>query len=176
MPDADKHRYIIDPLEGYPTEIGRALWSLEDVRRATRRAVDGLEVEELDAASTEGENSIGSLLYHIAVIEADWLYMEVLEQESFPDEALALFPQDVRDDRGKLAVVRDLPLDNHMRRLDRTRELLLGAFQSISVEDYRRARSFPRYDVTPEWVIHHLVQHEAEHGGQIRLLRQSMSP
>jgi uncharacterized damage-inducible protein DinB len=27
------------------------------------------------------------------------------------------------------------------------------------------------YDVTPEWVVHHLMQHEAEHRGQIGELR-----
>jgi uncharacterized damage-inducible protein DinB len=25
----------------------------------------------------------------------------------------------------------------------------------------------PPYDVTPEWVLHHLMQHEAEHRSQI---------
>jgi uncharacterized damage-inducible protein DinB len=29
----------------------------------------------------------------------------------------------------------------------------------------------PPYDVTPEWVLHHLMQHEAEHRSQIGALR-----
>jgi uncharacterized damage-inducible protein DinB len=32
-------------------------------------------------------------------------------------------------------------------------------------------RSLAEYDVTPEWVLHHMMQHEAEHRGQIGALR-----
>jgi uncharacterized damage-inducible protein DinB len=28
-------------------------------------------------------------------------------------------------------------------------------------------RIFPQYEVSPEWVLHHLSQHEAEHRGEI---------
>jgi uncharacterized damage-inducible protein DinB len=28
------------------------------------------------------------------------------------------------------------------------------------------------YETTPEWVLHHLMQHEAEHRGQIGELRR----
>jgi hypothetical protein len=29
----------------------------------------------------------------------------------------------------------------------------------------------PDYEVTPEWVLHHLCQHEAEHRAEIAALR-----
>jgi uncharacterized damage-inducible protein DinB len=38
--------------------------------------------------------------------------------------------------------------------------------------DFRRLRHLPKYDVSPEWVLHHLLQHEAEHRGQINLLKR----
>jgi hypothetical protein len=31
--------------------------------------------------------------------------------------------------------------------------------------------TMPGYDVTPEWVLHPLLQHEAEHRGQISDMR-----
>jgi uncharacterized damage-inducible protein DinB len=37
----------------------------------------------------------------------------------------------------------------------------------MDLADFRRIRSLPEYDVTPEWVLHHLMQHEAEHRSQI---------
>jgi uncharacterized damage-inducible protein DinB len=36
---------------------------------------------------------------------------------------------------------------------------------------FRRVRRLSDCDVTPEWVIHHLMQHEAEHRGEIAALR-----
>jgi hypothetical protein len=41
----------------------------------------------------------------------------------------------------------------------------------MSTDNFRRARSFPDYDVTPEWVVHHLCQHEAEHRSEIAALQ-----
>jgi uncharacterized damage-inducible protein DinB len=43
--------------------------------------------------------------------------------------------------------------------------------QSLTVEDLRRARNLPQYDVTPDWVLHHLVQHEAEHRAELAICR-----
>ncbi len=58
-----------------------------------------------------------------------------------------------------------------MLRLKTVRARLLQVFQGMSLPDFRRARQLPEYDVTPEWVLHHLMQHEAEHRGQIGTLR-----
>ena len=46
------------------------------------------------------------------------------------------------------------------------------AYQQMSLEDFRRARVLEAYDVTPEWVLHHLCQHEAEHRDEIIALRE----
>ncbi len=55
----------------------------------------------------------------------------------------------------------------HMQRLDAVRQLLLAAFRGMSLDEYRRPRHLEQYDVSPQWVLHHLIQHEAEHRGQI---------
>ena len=39
------------------------------------------------------------------------------------------------------------------------------------LKDKLRVRSLPDYDVTPEWVLNHLVQHEAEHRAEIAITR-----
>jgi uncharacterized damage-inducible protein DinB len=43
----------------------------------------------------------------------------------------------------------------------------------MSLAEFRRPRQGPSYTVTPEWVIHHLTQHEAEHRGQIVQLKRT---
>jgi len=160
-------RHAVDPLAGYPPEIGRSLWRLEAARRRTEGALKGIDPAALDWAPPQGGNSIGTLLYHIAAIEMDWLSVEVLEQPSFPPEAQALFPHEVRDGQDHLTAVLGLGLDEHLRRLAATRAIFLAAFRGMTVEEFRRLRNCEPYDVTPEWVVHHLAQHEAEHRGQI---------
>ena len=158
-----------DPLSQEP-EIGRWLAALQDARLRTMRVLEGLSPTLLDWRSADDESSIGTLLYHLADIEADWLYVEVLEQ-SIPPEVLALFPYPTRDAQGQLTQVEGASLDEHIQRLVTVRSLLLDAFQSMELAEFRRVRSLPNYDVTPEYVLHHLLQHEAEHRSQIGALR-----
>jgi uncharacterized damage-inducible protein DinB len=158
------------PLADYPQPIAEALWRLRDARQRTMDALADLPVEAIDWQAEGLQNSIGTLLYHIAAIETDWLYSEVLEQEFTPEvEMLLCYP--VRDDDGQLYPVTEVHLNRHLSRLDWIRNHLLETFKSITVEDYRRPRNLPHYDVTPEWVLHHLAQHEAEHRGEILAIR-----
>jgi hypothetical protein len=61
--------------------------------------------------------------------------------------------------------------EDSLERLDVVRDHLLAAYRGMSLAEFRRVRDFPDYYVTPEGVLHHLIQHEAEHRGQIGLLR-----
>lgn len=171
MTDEIRDQHIVVPLEAADPLIGHMLWMLEDTRRLTRRTLDGVDPRALDWLPADGDNSIGTLLYHIAAIEADWLYVEVLEQE-FPPEVTELFPYDVRDATGRLTPVTGRTLDEHYALLDAVRARLLDAFHPMSIADFRRVRQMPHYDVTPEWVLQHLMQDEAEHRGQMGDLRR----
>jgi uncharacterized damage-inducible protein DinB len=160
---------VVEITSACTPEIGRWLWALEDTRQRTKDSLQGLTQAVLDWNATGG-NSVGTLLYHIAAIEADWLYSDVLETP-FPPGVEALFPYDVRDEQGLLAAVYDVGLEDHLGRLDLIREKVCAAFRDMAVEEFRRVRHLADYDVTPEWVLHHLIQHEAEHRGQIGELR-----
>ncbi len=159
----------ITPLTGFVPEVGRALWMLEDTRTLTGHILDGISPEVIDWQPPNG-NSIGTLLYHIAIIEMDWLFNEVME-EKMPASVWEAFPHPVRGVNDRLMVVKGLSLDAHFKRLDYTRRLLLDTFKRITLDDFRRPRTLERYDVTPEWVIHHLVLHETEHRGEIGTIR-----
>ena len=41
----------------------------------------------------------------------------------------------------------------------------------MSLSEFRRVRHLETYNVTPQWVVHYLLQHEAQHRGQIAILR-----
>lgn len=157
----------IKPLLATDPTIGRALWQLEGARGRLKEALTLLDEAMLDWEPYPGGNSVGTLLYHIAAIELDWLYCEVLEQE-FSAKAQALLPYLVRDETGRLFPVTAVSLPNHLQRLDTARQLLLDVYADLTLADFRRARQLPQYHVTPEWVLYHLTQHETEHRGQIQ--------
>ena len=81
-------------------------------------------------------------------------------------------PQSIYAER--LTAVRHIPLSDHIQRLDDARTRLLDVYADMSLAEFRRVRHLSNYDVTPEWVLHHLIQHETEHRGQIMEIHQQI--
>ncbi len=166
----EKSQRVVVPLPGCEPEIGRALWMLEDARQRTRSTLENLPPAAVDWIGGFNGHSIGALLYHIAAIEISWLGIEVAEG-SLPAGVWEHFAIEVRDAQGKLSPVMGVSLDAHWQRLDFVRGLLLAVYKPMSLAEYRRPRHMDDYDVTPEWVLHHLMQHEAGHRDEIGALR-----
>ena len=171
MKQASKEMLIVKPLSNSQFDKGLFLWMLEDTRSRTKGSLEGISQMVLDWNGSPGGNCIGSILYHIAAIEMSWLFSEILIS-SFTPEIEKLFPHDVRDEKGRLSVVKGVCIEEHLRRLDETRKCFLESLQGMSTDEFRRIRKFEEYEVNCEWVIHHLMQHEAEHRGQILEIRR----
>ena len=165
--ETDVDQLSVEKLPALYPEIGRTLWHLEAARGRLKWTLADLDETLLDWEPYSGGNSIGTLLYHIAAIELDWLYCEVLE-EDFPPAVEVLLPYPVRNKQGQLFPVTAVSLPDHVQRLDTARQLLLKTYAQLTLADFRCARQLPQYHVTPEWVLFHLTQHETEHRGQIQ--------
>src|SRR5262245_50176223 len=135
----EKEQKIVEAHLSKVPDIGRWLWALQDTRQRTLRELDQLTSAMLDWRPARNGSSIGTVLYHLADIEADWLYVEVLEQ-SLPPEVAALFPYPTRDKQGRLTQVEGLSLDQHLSRLETVRGLLLGVYEQMDLSDFRRVR------------------------------------
>ncbi len=63
--------------------------------------------------------------------------------------------------------------------IDRIREQTRGTLASLADDDLERIFSFERRGETREhslrWILHHLIDHEAQHKGQILMLKRLMS-
>lgn len=166
---SERTQRVIAPLPAAAPEIGKWLWALEETRARTKRMIDGITQEELDALPAGFTNAIGSLLYHIALIEADYLCIDVMGLDDYLPEMKAIFPAPDRTEDGRLAIVSGVPLDEHLRRLDLVRERLIAHFAMMTAKEAIYARPFPEwdYDISPEWTLFHLTQHEGEHRGEI---------
>lgn len=160
---------IAEPPAGYPPEIARWLWIFADTRMRTLEVIEGFDDARIDEPGPGG-NSIGTILAHVALIEADWLYVDILG-EDIPAELLAVLPPNDRDEERHLLATPGLPLARYLEALTVVRAHLIERVGALTVADLQRVRSLPDYDVSPEWVLHHLVQHEAEHRAEIGVIR-----
>ena len=164
---------ILEPAADAP-EVGRWLSALDDGRRDTISELDDVTEAMLDEKPPGAPNSIGTLLYHIALIELDWLLVDILGPRSgvsWPEE---LVPFADRDDEGTLTVVRGETLAVHLDRLAAIRALVHEHIAPMSVEDFHTPRAGESLDVSPAWVVHHVLQHEAEHRAHIAWVRDAI--
>lgn len=157
----------IDRPDGYAPGVGALLAMMEDCRERTLRLVASLDAARIDDPTPWHGNTAGSLLYHVAAIELDWLYAEIMAKD-FPEEVLSWFPHEVREKDGRLTPVLGEPLERHLDRLAAVRERMREELRSLTDDDLQAVRKTDGgRTVTPEWVFHHLMQHEAEHRGQL---------
>ena len=166
---------VVDPLAGFLPEIGLSLWTLQEARRRTLAYIDGISQEALDYEPPGQRYNAATLLYHIAVFEVDWLYIDILGGEDDEERGIPQCPPEIAEhlpypilmeDR-KYTKVKGESLDVHRRRLSVIRQNFLHVLAQMSLGDFRSLRPSGDEQVTPEWVIAHLGQHEAEHRGQI---------
>ncbi len=155
--------------ERIPPEIARWIWVLTDTRERTIASLRGVDQDLLDREPHHG-NSIASLLYHIAVIELSYLYEDILGL-GWCEELSTMVDHGVREEDGHLVRVRGETLQRHLERLEASRSLLIGTLVEMKPEELPRTRITADYTISTEWALHHLVQHEAQHRGQIELTR-----
>jgi hypothetical protein len=163
----------IEPLPASHPELGRWLWALEDTRGRTLAALDGASQEEIDWTPPGLANAIGTLLYHTALIETDYLCIDILGMDDWLPELKALLPVPDRDEAGELVVVTGVPLQDHLARLGAVRARFLEHVAALTPAQMEVPRALPEwgYDISPAWTLHHLMQHEAEHRGEISMIR-----
>lgn len=169
----------IDRLGTYPKatvpEVGQWLWGMQEVRRGLLSTLDRIEQagfgqEFLDWRGPDGnDNSVGTLLYHVAGVEMGWLYFDML-MTGFPDEVQEWLPFDDRNETGQLRYLPGITFEEHRTRLAKARERFLEVVGGLSLDEWNRLRE-PEgedYAVTPGWIVYHLLEHEAGHLYEIR--------
>lgn len=146
---------------------------MRDTRGRTLRSLKELPVDHLEASLDGEPNTISTLLYHVALIEADWLYDDILgtQDTDWPSD---LFPVDHRDAEGVLSPPPSETLADHIGRLKKVRAAFVANIAPMSATDLHKPRAREGYDVTPAWVMNHLMQHEAEHRSQIDRIRERL--
>lgn len=163
-------RLVLDAAPGAAREVGVWLAALADYRRRTRRLVERRSTAVLDFTPPGVSNAIGTLCYHIAATEMNWLYEDIVGAADFPPDVAALLPHPYHAPERRLFPVTGVDAAAHVARLDATRAILERALGALDAAEFRRERALHDYVVTPEWICFHLLEHEAHHAGQIAQL------
>jgi uncharacterized damage-inducible protein DinB len=168
----DRDLFLIGDIPGFTPQIGRLVSMMNYARYTTLSAVAGLGVDELDYLYDPQSNSIGALLTHIVAAEVGYqaatFYARDLNEEERHEWGAAL-------DLGERArrEIRGHELDYYLSRLGQVRAKTLaelGRRDDQWLEEETSFGSGQRVNNYFKWF--HILGHELNHRGQIRLLRR----
>jgi hypothetical protein len=136
--EGERRQRIVEAPADVDAAVAPWLWALEDRRRRTMGVLEGVSDADVDRPGVDG-TTIGTLLYHVALIESSYLYEDMLDQP-FP-EVDTYFPHPVRDAAGRLQVVAGETLAEHVRRLEVIRAMLREHVGRMTADDLRSVRA-----------------------------------
>ena len=167
-------RLTLLPVEGLAPGLGFSLSAMEEVREQLREAVQGMTDEDVARRAVPGAHSIGALVLHIG--EAEWWWMNCIVQgHELTDSDRAQAYWDVLEDPAAFAA-KNYSARFCLDTIDRIRaetRAFLSALDDAALEKvYGHEHGGRRMEASLRWILHHLVDHEAQHKGQILMLKR----
>ena len=167
---------IIGPLEGYSPQLGTFISMLNWMRDSVIRASKGLTKEELDFLMDPKANTIGAMLLHLAATETVYQDLTFYGLNDFSDENKKKWnaPMSLGEEGRKQIKGHDL--DYYLSELKAVREKSLAEFKKR--DDKWLAEVDPHFFGNKptnnycKWF--HVCEHEANHRGQITLVRKRL--
>ena len=159
----------------FTPRIGRLIWQMDDVRRQVLRAVEGLSAAQLSWHPDPRCESIGTLLLHIAAVERSWIGEDIMRRPMEPEEWNAAFAIRLNQPQ-----IEGQPLEYFLAVLKREREQCYTDLCGFTDADLDRAitpldpgdPANAENQFTMEWILYHVMEHEAHHKGQIALMKR----
>jgi len=150
---------------------------MEEVRGQLSAAVKSIPDDLIGKPAFLGAHSIGGLVLHIG--EAEWFWMQmVVSGHKLTDEDREAACWDILDDLERVArsgYTAEFCLSEIEKIRNQTRDVLF----SYNDKDLERIITFERKGQTTEYnlryILHHLIDHEAQHKGQIFMLKRLMA-
>lgn len=147
-----------------------AIWysQMEEQRNRLFRMVEELDDEMLDFVLDERKiETIGTLLLHIAAVEWSWIFEDIdgrtMDFQHWK-HAFALRPTvDLPQLKGKNK-------EFYLDRLAKVREEVYQRLVKLIDQDLDKIVGSDQDQFSIEWILFHILEHEAMHVGQINLL------
>ena len=167
-------QHSLSPVEGFSPAVGLSLAAMEEVRGQLQRIVWEMSDEDLARLAFPGAHSIGALVLHIG--EAEWWWMNCIVRGHELTESDRAAPYwDVLVDADAFAAKNysaRFCLDTIDRIRGETRSFLAALDDDALEKVYGHTHGGRTMEASLRWILHHLVDHEAQHKGQILMLKR----
>ncbi len=169
---------VLEPAPGFPTGIGFYLSGLEEVRHQLCDILRAIPDDAMTRRAFAEAHPIAGLALHIG--EAEWWWIQcVLAGRELDDEARRIAHWDVLEDADGLAArgcSGQYCIDALETIRGMTRDFLASLTDDALDRTFKYEKPTRSLEVSLRWALHHLMDHEAQHKGQILLLKRLLCP
>lgn len=163
---ATQSQNIIKPAKGYSDDIGNMIVMLEDLKGRVTRSVSNLDQEETDFLLDDKANRIGAMIMHLAATEK-YYQLYTFENRGFngkeTDWSVALSLGDPARD-----ILKGQPISYYLTIWDEVRKETKALLKTK--DDQWFAENVQGSSMNNHWAWYHVMEHQANHMGQIRLI------
>ena len=159
------------PVEGYSPQIGLMVYMLEDLKNRITKEVQDLDQSQTDFLFDKDANSIGSLIMHLVSTEA-YFQVETLEGRQWTDEEKERLGIGAGSNEESKKRFKGKPIQHYLDLWDEVRQKTLAGLKTKN--DAWFASNIDE-ELNYHWAWYHIMEHSANHMGQIALVKNRLA-
>jgi uncharacterized damage-inducible protein DinB len=169
---------ILNAIPGFAKHVGFYLSGMEEVRAQLAEAVAGMSPEQIGRPAVAGAHSIAALVLHIG--EAEWYWIQcVVSGNEVTDTIRNSAYWDALEDPASFSQ-KGYSAEFCLNEIEKIRQQTRETLAKFDDAQLDHVVTFLKRGQTQElslrWILHHLIDHEAQHKGQILLLKRLLGP
>ena len=157
-------------VEGYSPQIGAMVYMLEDLKDRITEQVKDLDQSQIDFLYDDDANSIGSLIMHLVSTESYYQTATLMEREWTEDEQARLGIAGELNEKVK-HILKGKPIQYYLGLWDEVREKTLKELQT---KDDDWFASNIEEGLNYHYIWYHVMEHSANHMGQIATIKNRL--
>lgn len=166
-----RNLFLIGDISDFTPQIARLVSMMNYVRYTTLSAVKDLTIRELDYLNNSTDNSIGSLLLHIAAAEVGYQAATFYNRQLNEDEKLEWDTAFALNEKAR-EQIKGYALDYYLNKLEQVRAKTLTELANRNDQWLDEQTSFRDNSINNYFKWFHVFTHEMNHRGQINMLRR----
>ncbi len=163
-------QYEMKPVEGYSPQIGLMVYMLEDLKGRITEQVKDLDQLQTDFMYDEDANSIGALIMHLVSTEA-YYQIETLSERQWTAEEQERWGIGGSLNEASKKKLKGKPIQYYLGLWDEVREKTLAG---LKTKDDAWFASNLDEAFNYHWVWYHVMEHSANHMGQIGTVKNRL--
>jgi uncharacterized damage-inducible protein DinB len=164
---------VLEPQPTFSRELGFCISALEEVRAQTVTLLEDMTPNELCARVMPGAHQVGGLALHLAECEFWWIEVGLAKKDLTDEDRKFAHIYDSTETEFSL---KSYTAADCIAVLDRVHQRALKTLSNYSDNDLATVftnDAYPNgFEGDLRWILHRLTDHEANHKGQIAMIKR----